>query len=280
MEELENKQHLLISLLQNLERVVVAYSGGADSAFLAWQAHRVLGDSSLAVIADSPSLPRSHFRDALAFAEAWGFPVRAVRTNEVEQEAYVVNDGTRCFHCKDELFRVLSAEGDRLGISTIIYGLNADDTRDYRPGQRAAALHGVRAPLAEAGLTKEEVRELARRNQLSIWDKPAAACLASRVEYGRRVTPEALHMIETAEEGLLELGFRQFRVRHHGSVARVEIAEAELPKALSVENFRRISAVVKKAGFKYAAIDCDGYRSGSMNDLLPAEVLFSSRAAS
>jgi pyridinium-3,5-biscarboxylic acid mononucleotide sulfurtransferase len=279
MEELEQKQHRLISLLEDMESVLVAYSGGADSAFLAWQAYQVLGNRSLAVIADSPSLPRSHFRDALVFAEQSGFSVRAVRTDEMEREAYAVNDSMRCFHCKDELFRVLSEEGQKLGIPTIIYGLNADDTRDYRPGQKAAGLHGVRAPLAEAGLTKEEVRELARRNQLSIWDKPAAACLASRVEYGRRVTPEALHMIEIAEEGLLELGFRQFRVRHHGVVARVEISEAELPKALTVENFHRISAVVKKAGFKFAAVDCDGYRSGSMNDLLPAEVLFSSRAA-
>jgi pyridinium-3,5-biscarboxylic acid mononucleotide sulfurtransferase len=280
MEELEQKQHLLVSALKDLESVLVAYSGGADSAFLAWQSHQVLGDRSLAVIADSPSLPRSHFRDALAFAEQCGFPVRVVRTNEMEQEAYVVNDGSRCFHCKDELFRVLFSEGKRLGIVNIIYGLNADDMRDFRPGQQAAGKHGVLAPLAQAGLMKQEIRELARRNHLSVWDKPAAACLSSRVEYGRRVTPEALHMIEVAEEGLLELGLRQFRVRHHGAVARIEIAEAELPQVLSIEKFQRISSIVKKAGFKYVAVDCDGYRSGSMNDILPAEVLFSSRAAS
>lgn len=280
MERLEQKQHLLISHLQNLEGVLVAYSGGADSAFLAWQAYQVLGDRSLAVIADSPSLPRSHFRDALAFAGECGFPVRVVHTREMEEEAYVTNDGMRCFHCKDELFRVLSEEGERVGIANIIYGLNADDTRDFRPGQKAAALHDVKAPLAEVGLTKQEIRELARQNHLSIWDKPAAACLSSRMEYGRRVTPEALHMIEAAEEGLLQLGFRQFRVRHHGSVARVEIAEAELPQALTVAAFRNISAIVKKAGFKYVAVDCDGYRSGSMNDLLPVEVLSSTRAAS
>jgi pyridinium-3,5-biscarboxylic acid mononucleotide sulfurtransferase len=277
MDQLEEKQHLLESKLEGLGSVLVAYSGGADSAFLAWQAHRVLGEHSLAVIADSPSLPRSHFRDALAFAGQCAFRVQVVHTSEMEQESYVVNDGMRCFHCKDELFRVLAEEGKRLGISNIIYGLNADDTRDFRPGQQAAAQHGVLSPLAEAGLTKQEVRELARRNQLSVWDKPAAACLSSRMEYGRRVTPEALHMIEVAEEGLLELGLRQFRVRHHGAVARVEIAAAELPRILTMENFQRISSIVKKAGFKYVAIDCDGYRSGSMNDLLPAEVLFSSR---
>lgn len=280
MDGLELKQQLLIDTLKHLESVLVAYSGGTDSAFLAWQAHQVLGERALAVIADSPSLPRSHFRDALSFAESCGFRVHTVRTNEMEHEDYAVNDGMRCFHCKDELFRVLANEGAQRGFSHIIYGLNADDTRDFRPGQKAASLHEVKAPLAEAGLTKQEVRELARRNQLAVWDKPASACLSSRVEYGRRVTPEALQMIEAAEEAILALGFRQFRVRHHGAVARVEIAEAELPKALSVESFRQISAAVKKAGFKYAAVDCDGYRTGSMNDLLPLDVLLSARAAS
>lgn len=280
MDGLEQKQQLLIDTLKHLESVLVAYSGGTDSAFLAWQAHQVLGERALAVIADSPSLPRSHFREALLFAESCGFRVHTVRTNEMEHEDYAVNDGMRCFHCKDELFRVLENEGAQKGFSHIIYGLNADDTGDFRPGQKAASLHEVKAPLAEAGLTKQEVRELARRNQLAVWDKPASACLSSRIEYGRRVTPEALQMIEAAEEAILALGFRQFRVRHHGAVARVEIAEAELPKALSVESFRQISAAVKKAGFKYVAVDCDGYRTGSMNDLLPLDVLLSARAAS
>ncbi|HEX3472650.1 MAG TPA: ATP-dependent sacrificial sulfur transferase LarE [Silvibacterium sp.] len=271
--QLASKQQQLEDILQQLGSTIVAYSGGVDSAYLAYMAHRVLGDQMLAVIADSASLARSHYRDAVEFARDQAIPLRKVETAEMEREAYAANDANRCFHCKDELFTVLEAERSRLGFRAVAYGLNLDDRKDFRPGQRAAATHQVAAPLAEAGLTKADVRALARQAGLEIWDKPASACLSSRIEYGRRVTPEALRMVEEAEDALRLLGFRNFRVRHHGTVARIEIAEDELPLALDAARLRRISAAVRAAGFHYVAVDCDGYRSGSMNEILPVEVL-------
>jgi uncharacterized protein len=271
--QLAGKQQQLEDILQQLGSTIVAYSGGVDSAYLAYVAHRVLGERMLAVIADSASLARSHYRDAVEFARDQGIPLRKVDTAEMEREAYAANDANRCFHCKDELFTVLEAERSRLGFRAVAYGLNLDDRKDFRPGQRAAATHQVAAPLAEAGLTKADVRALARQAGLEIWDKPASACLSSRIEYGRRVTPEALRMVEEAEDALRLLGFRNFRVRHHGTVARIEIAEDELPLALDAARLRRISAAVRAAGFHYVAVDCDGYRSGSMNEILPVEVL-------
>ena len=271
--ELETKHHRLEEILRRLGSVVVAYSGGVDSAFLAYTAHRVLGDQALAIIADSPSLARSHFRDALEFARQKDIPLRTVETAELESEAYAVNDANRCFHCKDELFTVLEQKRLQLGFAAVAYGLNLDDGKDFRPGQRAAAAHHIAAPLAEAGLAKADVRALAQQAGLEVWDKPASACLSSRVEYGRRVTPEALRMVEAAEDALRLLGLRNFRVRHHGSVARIEIAEVELPFALDTARLRQMSAAVHAAGFNYVALDCDGYRSGSMNEILPVEVL-------
>jgi pyridinium-3,5-biscarboxylic acid mononucleotide sulfurtransferase len=271
--ELEEKQQRLDALLRRLGSVIVAYSGGIDSAYLAFVAHRVLGDKLLAIIADSASLARSHFRDAVEFAQQQGIPLQTVQTSELEHEAYAVNDANRCFHCKDELFTVLEAERSRLGFDAVAYGLNADDRRDFRPGQRAAAAHRVAAPLAEAGLTKADVRALAKAAKLNVWDKPASACLSSRIEYGRRVTPENLRMVEEAEDALRGLGLRNFRVRHHGTVARIEIAEEELPWALNAARMHGMSAAVRAAGFNYVAVDCDGYRSGSMNEILPVEVL-------
>jgi len=270
---LSRKQQLLEDILRRLESVIVAYSGGVDSAFLAYSANRVLGDRMLAVIADSPSLSRSHFRDALEFARRHSIPLRTVETAELESEAYAVNDANRCFHCKDELFTVLERERLKLGFGAVAYGLNLDDRKDFRPGQRAAVSHQIAAPLAEAGLNKADVRILAREAELEVWDKPASACLSSRIEYGRRVTPEALRMVEEAEEALRLLGLRNFRVRHHGSVARIEVAEEELGLALDVARLRQMSAAVHAAGFNYVALDCDGYRSGSMNEILPIEVL-------
>jgi uncharacterized protein len=270
---LEQKLQALDARLAQLGSLLVAYSGGVDSAFLAWRANSVLGHHSLAVIADSPSLARSQYRDAVEFAREQRIPLQTIRTHEMEREAYAVNDADRCFHCKDELFTVLEAERARLGWAAVAYGLNVDDGRDFRPGQQAAAAHHVTAPLSEAGLTKSEIRTLAGQANLRLWDKPASACLSSRLAYGMRVTPEALLMVEQAEDALHALGLRHVRVRHHGEIARIEVAGPEMDRALSAEMFRQISRAVRAAGFHYVAVDCDGYRSGSMNELLPVEVL-------
>jgi uncharacterized protein len=275
--DLNDKRAALEDQLRRLESVIVAYSGGVDSAYLAWAAHQVLGSRMLAALADSASLARSHYRDAIAFAEEQGIPLLVLETRELENDAYAVNLGDRCFHCKDELFTVLEAERVRREMAVVAYGLNLDDGKDFRPGQKAAQEHRVVAPLAAAGLTKADIRTLAQEAGLRVWDKPASACLSSRIEYGRRVTPEALHQVEDAEESLRAMGLRRFRVRHHGSVARIEIAEEEMAAALDPEFFRRMAAAVRAAGFPYVAVDCDGYRSGSMNELLPAEMLAGAR---
>jgi len=259
--------------IAQLDSLMVAYSGGVDSAFLAATAHRVLGDRMLAVLADSPSLARRDMEQACAFANALQMPLRIVATDELDRPEYQRNDANRCFHCKDELFDVMGALGAELGFSAIAYGMNADDTRDFRPGQRAAVQHAVIAPLAEAGLTKLEIRSLAKAAGYSLWDRPAAPCLSSRVEYGRTVTREVLEQVERAEESMRALGFREFRVRHHGDLARVEIARVELPRALSMEILDSITAALKLAGYQYVTLDCTGFRSGSMNAILPVDVL-------
>lgn len=266
-----SKDSQLRSNLRQLGRILVAYSGGVDSAYLAWVAHRVLGNDMLAVIADSASLARTHLADALAFANEQGIPVEVISTSELDRPEYARNDGQRCFHCKDELFAVMEELRSARGFDTIAYGVNLDDQGDFRPGQEAARLHHVAAPLLTAELTKQEIRELARQAGLRIWDKPASACLSSRIEYGRPVTREALEVIERGEDAIRALGFRQFRVRHHGEIVRIEIAREELDRALNPAMAAQFTAIFKALGFQFVTLDLEGFRSGSMNSLLPAE---------
>jgi pyridinium-3,5-biscarboxylic acid mononucleotide sulfurtransferase len=275
---LDRKADRLRQILASRSHLIVAYSGGVDSAFLAWMAHQVLGTEMRAVIADSASLARTHLEDALAFAREHKIPVKVVETQELENPAYVRNDAQRCFHCKDELFTVLERYREAAGFDAIAYGVNADDEGDFRPGQQAARQHHVLAPLLEAGLNKAEIRELARQAGLRVWDKPASACLSSRLEYGREVTPEALSVIEQGEDALRALGFRQFRVRHHGDIVRIEIASEELPQALTTEMARKFTTLFKTLGFKFVTLDLEGFRSGSMNRLLPPEELLRGRS--
>lgn len=273
LEQAELKLHILENRLRALDRVMVAYSGGVDSAFLAATAHRVLGDKMLAVLADSPSLARRDMEQARAFAQTVSMPLRVIETGELDKPEYRRNDADRCFHCKTELFEGMKSLGGRLGFQHIAYGMNADDTRDFRPGQRAAEEHEVLAPLADAQLTKQEIRTLAKSAGYTLWDRPAAPCLSSRVEYGRTVTREVLEQVELAEERMRQLGFREFRVRHHGELARVEIARDELPRALTMTMMDAITAGLRAIGFKYVTLDTAGFRSGSMNVVLPIEIL-------
>jgi uncharacterized protein len=265
---LREKEDKLFSLLRELGRVIVAYSGGADSAYLAWAANRVLGTNALAITADSASIPESHKRDAEDFARSFGIAHEYIETREFDNPDYVKNDQNRCFHCKDELFTRLAGEGRQRGIPHIVYGLNLDDLGDYRPGQTAAAQHGVQAPLAQAGLSKAEIRELSRQAGLPTWDRPAAACLSSRIPYGTAVTVENVKTVERGEEQIKGLGFRQFRVRFHGEMVRLEIDPAEMERALNPEMARRFTEIFKSLGFKYVTLDLEGYRQGSMNEIL------------
>ena len=270
---LEAKFRALQQSLRSLGRLLVAYSGGVDSGFLTWAAHRELGNGMLAVLADSPSLARSQMQDAVAFASEHGIPLAVVHTDEMERPEYIRNDGARCYHCKDELFTVMEDYRQRQGFNAIAYGVNLDDQGDYRPGQQAARQHRVATPLLDAGLTKDDIRQLAAQAGLRIWDKPASACLSSRIEYGRPVTQEALSAVEQGEDALRQLGFRQVRVRHHGEIARIEIAREELPRALTMEMSAELTRIFKGLGFAYVTLDLEGFRSGSMNALLPAKSL-------
>jgi len=267
------KRAALEERLRALGRTLIAYSGGVDSAYLAWAAHGTLGANMLAVLADSPSLARTQLADARAFADEQGIPLEILRTEELERPEYARNDGSRCYFCKDELFTVMEQFRESQGFESIAYGANLDDQGDFRPGQKAAREHKVVAPLLEAGLTKQEVRELARDAGLRIWDKPASACLSSRIEYGRRVTRETLSVVEQGEEGLRGLGFRQFRVRHHGEIVRIEVDPEEMPRALSPEMAAAMTRIFKALGFKFVTLDLEGFRSGSMNALLSIDTL-------
>jgi pyridinium-3,5-biscarboxylic acid mononucleotide sulfurtransferase len=271
--DLAEKHALLQSTLRDLGSIMVAYSGGTDSAYLAYAAHQALGPNMLAVIADSPSLPRAELAAALAFTAEHNILTHILHTAELDNPDYQRNDSQRCFHCKDELFTQMEIERAARGFRHIAYGMNLDDRGDFRPGQQAAALHNAVAPLVTAQLTKSEIRQLAREANLTLWDKPASACLSSRIEYGRPVTRENLSQVEQAEDALHALGFQQVRVRHHGDLARIEISRTELPNALSVETLDRITAALKPLGFLYVTLDTQGYRSGSMNDVLPAKAI-------
>jgi uncharacterized protein len=256
----------LRAVLEELGSVVVAFSGGADSAYLAYVAHDVLGDRAHAVTAISPSLAGDEEADCAALAREWSLRWTGVRTDEMARAAYVENGPDRCYHCKAELMDVVAPIAEVEG-ATVVLGVNVDDLGDHRPGQRAADERGARFPLVESGFTKQEVRDASRRLGLRTWDKPAAACLASRIPYGTPVTLGALGSVQRAESGLRSLGLRQVRVRHHGDVARVEIDPTELEAAFVLR--AALSEVVRSAGYRYVALDLDGFRSGSMNEVLP-----------
>jgi uncharacterized protein len=262
------KQKLLLARLRGLSSVLVAFSGGADSAYLAWAAHFALGEQALAVTALSPSFSAHDRRQATTFASETGLRHEFIETNEFENPLYVANQADRCYHCKVELFVQLASLRAARGFASVAYGVNTDDLQDFRPGHRAASEHGVVAPLLDAGLTKAEIRELSHRQGLATWDRPASACLASRVPYGMPVTVENLSRIEHAESVLRGFGFRQFRVRSYGELARIEIAPEELSRALHVEMVRALAESIQKVGFAYVTLDLQGYRQGSLNDAL------------
>lgn len=265
---LAGKAAALADRLRAAGRVLVAFSGGVDSSYLAWAAHEALGDGALAVTAVSPSYPASHRRVAEQVVRDFGLRHRFVETHEMERAAYRANAPDRCYHCKSELFAVLGALRDQLGFDAVVYGVNTDDTGDFRPGHRAAAERGVLSPFLDVGLSKAEIRALSRAVGLPTADLPASACLSSRLPYGTEVTTERLAQVEEGEERLRGLGFRQVRLRHHGELARVEIDPGELARALDPAMARAIVAALKPLGFRYVSLDLEGYRTGALNEVL------------
>ena len=266
--ELRRKEQALLQILKDMGQVLIAYSGGTDSAYLAWAAVQALGDKAVAITADSASIPASHKRDAEEFARQFQIRHEYIETFEFENPEYIKNDKNRCFHCKDELFSRLDKVCAERGVAHVVYGVNVDDLGDWRPGQGAAAAHNVKAPLVEAGLRKAEIRELSRLAGLPTWDRPAAACLSSRIPYGTEVTKERIKTVEDGEEAMKALGFRQFRTRFHGDLVRIEVAVEELPNALQPAMAAKFVEIFKPLGFHYVTLDLQGYRQGSLNEAI------------
>ncbi len=266
--ELEAKARALAERLQGAGRVMTAFSGGVDSTYLAYAASRALGENALAVTALSPSYPESHRLLAERFVQDFDVRHRFVETREMENADYRANRPDRCYFCKTELFEVLGALCDELGFDALAYGVNTDDLGDFRPGHKAAGEHDVLSPFLDVGLSKQEIRALSRAHGLPTADLPASACLASRLPYGLKVTPERLAQVEAGEEALRALGFRQLRLRHHGHTARIEIGVDELQRALDPACVRAIVAAIKPLGFRYVTLDLEGYRTGSLNEVV------------
>jgi uncharacterized protein len=264
--ETQAKYERLQAILGEMESVLVAYSGGVDSALLLKVAHDVLGDRAVGVIASSPAYAREETEEAIAVAQQMGVQLITIETHEMEDERYVANDFNRCYFCKTELFTQLEPLAKQHNLRYIAYGVNKDDDSDFRPGQRAAREFGVRGPLKEAGMGKREIRAVARLLGVPVWDKPAMACFSSRIPYGSKVDVASLQMIYKAEKLLRELGFRQVRVRHHDKIARIEVERSELPRLIEEEMSRVVTDGLRKVGYTYVTVDLMGYRSGSMNE--------------
>jgi uncharacterized protein len=263
---LRGREAALVARLRQLPSLIVAYSGGVDSAYLAWAASRVLGDRTLSVTADSPSYPARHREMALAIARQFSLNHEMIHTAELERPEYRANNPDRCYHCKNELFTELTRLAGKRGFAAVADGSNADDRGDYRPGRRAAHELGVISPLDEAGLTKNDVRSLSREAGLPTWDEPASACLSSRIPYFSEVTEAKLQVIEQAEEAVRALGFRVLRVRHHGEIARIEVARGEMSRLLDPEIGAAVDRALRRLGFRFVTVDLKGYRLGSLNE--------------